>query len=123
MTLQQATEALYAAMLAHDLPAMDRLLHPDCTYIHSPGFAETKAVFLAGMRDGAYVYEQVAPQESRFIEDGDLGVVYATLAFMGGAIGVAHPAITLLTTLVWRRVDGAWQLWLRQATRVASAVP
>jgi len=117
MSLQAATDALYRAMLAHDLAALGGLLHDDCTYIHSPGWAETTAAFLAGVRDGAYVYERVRPVEQRFVEDGDLGVVYATLDFVGGPRGEAHAPVTLLTTLVWRRVDGAWRLWLRHATR------
>lgn len=117
MTVHETTQALYRAMLAHDLVALDALLHDDCLYIHSPGFGETKAAFLDGVRDGTYVYERVRPMEERIAEDGDLAVVYTTLDFMGGARGVPHPPVTLLTTLVWRRSAGAWRLWLRQATR------
>ncbi len=117
MSVHEATASLYRAMLAHDLGALADLLHDDCVYIHSPGFAETKGDFLNGVRDGTYVYERVSPKETRVVHDGDLAVVYTILDFMGGARGQAHPAVTLLTTLVWRRVDGAWRLWLRQATR------
>jgi ketosteroid isomerase-like protein len=106
-------------MLAHDIPALAALLHDDGIYIHSPGYAETKPQFLDGVRDGLYVYERVTPTTERIEIDGDLGVVYTTLDFMGGARGQPHPPLTLLTTLVWRRSDGVWRLWLRQATRVA----
>lgn len=117
MTVAEATAGLYRAMLAHDLDALRDLLHDDCVYIHSPGFAETRSAFLDGVRDGAYVYERVLPVDERIVEDGDLAVVHTTLDFMGGPSGQAHPPITLMTTLVWRRVRGAWRLWLRQATR------
>lgn len=117
MSLAEATVSLYRAMLAHDLVALAGLLHDECSYIHSPGWAETKAAFLAGVRDGAYEYERVTPTEQRFAEEGGLGVVQATLDFVGGPKGEPHAPVTLLTTLVWRRVDGAWRLWLRHATR------
>lgn len=117
MTPEAATAALYRAMLAHDLAALDALLHDDGIYIHSPGFTETKRAFLDGVRDGLYEYEVVLPIDERVERDGDLAVVHSTLDFQGGARGTPHIPFRLLTTLVWRRVDGVWRLWLRHATR------
>jgi ketosteroid isomerase-like protein len=117
VTPGEATAALYRAMLAHDVPALAALLHDECLYIHSPGFGETKQAFLDGVRDGLYEYERVRPATEQVVSSGDLAVVYSALDFMGGPRGQPHQPVVLLTTLVWRRVDGAWRLWLRQATR------
>ncbi|MGE0223853.1 MAG: alpha/beta fold hydrolase [Acetobacteraceae bacterium] len=113
-----AVRALYRAMLAHDVPALDAMLTEDLVYVHSPGFAETKRQFLDGVRDGLYEYERVRPVDERIRVSGDMASVYTTLDFMGGARGKPHPPVTLITTLVWVRQDGSWRMMLRQATRV-----
>jgi len=120
LELQATLRHLYAAMLGQDLDTVGRLLADDLVYIHSPGFAETRGQFLDGMRDGLYVYERVHPTEERIEVSGDLAVVYTTLDFMGGAAGQDHPPVTLLTTLGWRRRQGRWVMFLRQATRVVT---
>jgi ketosteroid isomerase-like protein len=109
---------LYAAMLAHDIPALDALLTDDCVYVHSTGLAETKAAFLDGVRTGLYEYERVRPVSEMIQESGDLAVVYTTLDFVGGPRGQPNAPTTLITTLVWRREAGGWRLTIRQATRV-----
>lgn len=117
-TVRAATDALYRAMLAHDIPALDRLLDPDVVYVHSPGFAETKQQFLDGVCDGLYVYERVRPVDETITETAEMAMVHTTLDFMGGPKGQDHPPVTLLTTLVWRRSGQGWLLLLRHATRV-----
>ena len=117
-TVRTAIDALYRAMLTHDIPALAALLDNDVVYVHSPGFAETKQQFLDGVRDGLYVYERVRPVDERITETADMAMVYTTLDFMGGPQGQAHPPVTLLTSLVWRRSGQGWRLLLRHATRV-----
>lgn len=117
-TVRAAIDALYRAMRAHDIPALDALLDDDVVYVHSPGFTETKQQFLDGVRDGLYVYERVRPIEERITETADMAMVYTPLDFMGGPKGQDHPPVTLLTTLVWRRSGQGWRLLLRHATRV-----
>lgn len=119
--VKDAIAALYAAMEAHDLAALAGLVDDDLVYIHSPGFAETRQAFLDGVRDGLYVYEIVRPMSERIEVSGDLAVAYTVLDFAGGAQGQPHPRITLLTTLAWRRRNGHWRLWLRQATRAVTS--
>jgi ketosteroid isomerase-like protein len=122
IAMEYAVAALYRAMLAHDLAALDGLLAEDVVYIHSTGLAETKAAFLDGVRDGLYEYERVLPESQRIVESGDLAMVYAVLDFAGGLKGMPHPPTRLITTLVWRRMplspEAGWRLILRQATRI-----
>ena len=116
--VEAAVRALYSAMLAHDLPALDGLLADDLVYVHSTGLAETKREFLDGVRDGLYEYERVRPVSESIHVSGDMASVYTTLDFMGGERGRPHPPVTLITTLVWVRQAGIWRMLLRQATRV-----
>ena len=117
-TLEDAMRALYAAMLAHDIPALEQLLTEDSVYIHSTGLTETRAAFLNGVRDGLYEYQRVRPVSETIRQSGDLAAVYTVLDFMGGKRGLAHKPVTLLTTLIWERRDRIWRMSLRQATRV-----
>lgn len=117
-TIEDAVAALYRAMLAHDLPALDELLAEDTVYVHSTGLAETKRAFLDGVRDGLYEYERIRPESQRCVVSGDMAMVYAVLDFVGGARGRSHPPTRLITTLVWTRHAGGWQMILRQATRI-----
>ena len=117
-SIENAVRALYAAMLAHDIAALDGLLADDAVYVHSTGLAETRTEFLNGVRDGLYEYEQVQPTAEQIHWSGDLAAVHTVLAFRGGPRGQAHPPVTLITTLVWVRRDGAWRLAVRQATRI-----
>ncbi len=116
--LPTAIQALYQAMLAHDISALDALLADDAVYVHSTGLAESKTAFLHGVRDGLYEYQQVQPDTPRIIRAGDLAVVYTTLDFRGGPRGQAHPAVRLITTLVWTCHANTWRLSLRHATRI-----
>jgi len=116
-TIEQVVRALYNAMLAHDVAALDRLLAEDAVYVHSPGFAEDKATFLQGVRDGLYEYETVRPISERIMRADGMAMIYSLLDFQGGPRGQAHPPVQLITTLVWMRREGAWRLVLRQATR------
>ena len=116
-SIQQAVRALYDAMLAHDIAALDALLAEDAAYVHSPGFTETKPAFLNGVRDGLYEYQVARPVSERIMCSGDMAVVYSLLDFQGGPRGQAHPPVQLITTLVWMRRGGAWLLVLRHATR------
>ena len=117
-SVEAAVRALYSAMLAHDLAALDGLLADDVVYVHSTGLAETKRQFLDGVRDGLYEYELVRPVSESVHVSGDMASVYTTLDFMGGERGRPHPPVTLLTTLVWVRQAGTWRMTIRQATRV-----
>ncbi len=116
--LEGALRRLYAAMLAHDIPALDRLLAEDAVYIHSTGVVEGKRAYLDGVRDGLYVYERAHPVTEQIARDGNLAVVQTLLDFQGGPRGVAHPPVKLITTLAWRRQDGVWRMIIRHATRV-----
>lgn len=117
-TVRTAIDALYRAMIGHDIPALDALLDDDVVYVHSPGFAETKQQFLDGVRDGLYVYERVRPVDETITETADMAMVYTPLDFVGGPKGQDHPPVTLLTSLVWRRSGQGWRLLLRHATRM-----
>jgi len=52
--LAAAEQALYRAMIAQDIGALDTMLADDVVYIHSTAVAETKDGYFAGIRAGVY---------------------------------------------------------------------
>jgi len=104
-----------AAMVSKDLATLDALLADDLTYTHSGGTTDTKASFIALIKErGRY-----------------LGVDYSdtqVVPFPGGnAVAVRGRALirlegvasyTVLFLDVWALRDGAWKMVAWQATRV-----
>jgi ketosteroid isomerase-like protein len=118
MVIETSLAALYRAMLAHDIAALDDLCSAQCIYVHSNGVVENKAEFLEGVRNGTYGYEIVRPAEQRIDSSGDTAVVFDILDFQGGPRGQPHPRVRLITTLIWRRESDTWRLTHRHATRI-----
>ncbi len=52
--VRAADDARYAAMIAQDFVALDRLLADDLLYTHSTAVTDTKVQYLAALRGGKY---------------------------------------------------------------------
>jgi ketosteroid isomerase-like protein len=113
-----AEQALYRAMIAQDVTALNARLADDVVYIHSTAVAETKEGYLAGIRDGLYEYEAIESSNVSLRRFGDVSIQTGTVRMSVGARGQPKAPITLLFTLVWKQEQRAWRLWQRQATRV-----
>ena len=115
--IRAAEAALYRAMIAKDIAALDTILADDACYIHSPGFAENKAEYLAGVNRGLYDYAAITSRNVTIKVLGDTAVMHGLVEMKVSETGKPRDLLHLLFTLVWVR-DGAWRLFLRQATRV-----
>jgi ketosteroid isomerase-like protein len=113
-----AEQALYCAMIAQDLEALTELIADDAIYIHSTAVAETKAGYLAAVRDGLYEYSAIASSGVTTRRCGNVAVQTGEVTMTVGARGRPQSPIRLLFTLVWQRDQQGWRLWQRQATRV-----
>jgi hypothetical protein len=107
-----------AAMVNKDLATLDTLLADDLSYTHSGGATDTKASFLASIRDRKEKYNY-------------LGVDYSTtdvIPIPGGNAVIVRgraeirleniPSYPVLFLNVWALRDGAWKMVAWQATRV-----
>jgi ketosteroid isomerase-like protein len=115
--IRSAEAALYRAMIAKDIAALEAILADDVCYIHSPGFAENKADYLAGVKRGLYDYEAITSRNVTIKMLGDTAVMHGLVEMKVSETGKPRALLQLLFTLVWVR-DVAWRLFLRQATRV-----
>jgi ketosteroid isomerase-like protein len=57
--IQKLEDERYAAMLRRDFATLDRLLHDDLVYVHLNGAADTKASYVARLRDGVQEYRRI----------------------------------------------------------------
>ncbi len=72
-------EQRYAAMLAADVVALERLLDDALIYTHSSGAVDTKASYVAGVRDKVWAYKSIARENQRVVVRGSCALVYCRL--------------------------------------------
>src|ERR1044071_8462778 len=70
----------YAAMLAKDVAKLERLLDDALVYMHSSGVADSKASYIAGLRDGVWDYGRIDRTEQSVKVVGDTALVFNRLA-------------------------------------------
>jgi hypothetical protein len=119
--VMESESALYRAQIAGSVDQIEPFLSADLVYVHSTGVAESKEEYLAGVADGLYEYGMIQSREDTRLQ------VFANVAIMNGIVdmtvsahGAAKQLIHLLFCLVWVRQGDAWQLDIRQATRIPS---
>jgi len=106
-----SVEAWKQATLKKDVPALDRLLHPDLTYSHSNGMTQTKADVLKAQANTL----SITFGETTVRVYGDTALVKGPVDFVTGT--AEAPAMHHLNVLqVWLKGPGGWQLVARQAT-------
>jgi ketosteroid isomerase-like protein len=116
-----AERALYRAMIAQDLAALDAILADDSVYIHSTAVGESKPGYLDGVRDGLYEYGSIDSDDVSVRYCGDVAIQTGTVRMTVSARGQPKTPITLLFTFVWKREQRGCRLWQRQATRLVEA--
>jgi ketosteroid isomerase-like protein len=91
-------------------------------YVHSTAVAETKDVWLAGIRSGLYEYGLIESDAVVAAIHGDVAVQTGETRMSVGARDQPKAPIHLLVTLVWKRESRGWRLWRRHSTRVHTAL-
>ena len=69
----------YGAMLAADAATLERLLDDELTYTHSSGTVDTKATYIAGVRDKVWEYKAISRENERAVVRGSCALVFCRL--------------------------------------------
>jgi hypothetical protein len=105
----------FDAMLAADIPTLERLLHERIGYGHSNAARDTRSSLLGKIASGALDYRRIEHPISEVIVDGDTAVVVGTMRAT-----VVLPDTTLelagSTISVWSRSNDEWLLLAFQPT-------
>jgi hypothetical protein len=115
--LLASNSARFTAMVRGDLPALDTLLGPELSYIHSDGALESKAQFLATLRNGRLRYQAIEPSDLKTRLYGDVGVVTGR-SRMGVIAGSELLQFSVRFTAIYRHTAKSWVLVAWQATRL-----
>jgi ketosteroid isomerase-like protein len=107
----------YAAMLGKDIAALERLLHPDLVYMHSSGVADTKASYIAGVRDRVWDYSRIARSDQTVRLHGALALLFNRLKIDLSVRGVAK-SLDNRALAVWVADEGVWRLIALQSGMV-----
>jgi len=103
-----------AAMVKKDLAALAAVLGDDLTYTHSGGTTDTKASFLALIKDrGRYLGVDYSDTQVVQLNAGTVIVRGRALIRLEDT-----PSYTVLFLDVWALRDGSWKMVAWQATRV-----
>ena len=109
-----AMEAFKDAMIHKDGVALDKLLAPDLTYVHSGGEFQDKAAVISSIVSGKTIIERMDYSDTsvRF---------YGKTALVRGRVDLYHSATNIVhmnVLHVWERGPQGWQMVARQATRL-----
>jgi hypothetical protein len=115
----QLEEQRYAAMLAADVATLERLLDDQLTYTHSNGVVDTKASYIAGVREKLWEYKSISREGERVVLRGDAGLVYCRLRIDLLVRGTPRK-VDANVLGVWTRSGGEWRLLAIQSTPAAS---
>ena len=77
--VRELEEQRYGAMLRADLATLDRLLDDGLTYTHSSGAVDTKASYLAGVRDKTWEYKTISRENERVVVRAGFALVFCRL--------------------------------------------
>jgi uncharacterized protein DUF4440 len=112
-----SNSARFTAMVRGDLTALDTLLGPELSYIHSDGALESKAQFLATLRTGRLRYQAIEPADLKTRLYGDVGIVTGRSRIRVLA-GSELLQFSIRFTAIYRHTAKSWVLVAWQATRL-----
>jgi hypothetical protein len=113
----KAEEARFAAQMAGDVAAMQRLFGDDLVYIHSSTLEDTKASFIESIRSGNVKYRSMKRGDVKVRTYGCIAIVSGRASFEVTARG-QELALDLLYHAVWAKRAAGAQFVSWQATRV-----
>jgi ketosteroid isomerase-like protein len=98
----------YAAMLAKDVTALERLLDEQLVYVHSSGVADTRESYLRGLRE-TWDYRRINRSDQTVRVSGDTALVFNRLE-IGIEVDGVRKELDNRALAVWVRRGGAWRL-------------
>lgn len=105
------------ALLAADIPALDKLLSRRLVFTHANALSDTKETFLEKMRQGRIVYVRLEVTESRVIELKESAILLCRMTAELLVAGVPK-RIDNRTLSIWAIEDGQYSLVAYQPTPV-----
>jgi ketosteroid isomerase-like protein len=98
----------FAAMLAKDFGALERMVHEELLYTHSSGITDTKASGLDSMKSGKVKYKSASCSERRVRVLNEVALVNGR-AHIEADIGGEPRTLKLLFLNAWAKTPQGWK--------------
>ena len=112
--IEHLEDRRYAAMLEADLATLEELLHEEAVYAHSTGGMDSKAAYIASLRDKVTVYKKIVRHEQTVRVTGDIGLAFSHTEIESEYKG-ADLHLNNRMLAVWLREDGVWRFLALQS--------
>ena len=98
----------FAAMVARDFVALDKLVHDELLYTHSSGVTDTKPSWLESMKSGKVKYKSASCSERQVRFFGEVALIRGRAAIEVD-IGGQPKSLRLLFLNAWTRTPQGWK--------------
>jgi ketosteroid isomerase-like protein len=98
----------FAAMVARDFAALDKLVHDELLYTHSSGVTDSKPSWLESMKSGKVKYKSASCSERQVRFFGDVALIRGRAAIEVD-IGGEPKSLRLLFLNAWTRTPQGWK--------------
>lgn len=116
--VSQATASLMKAMVAASATDLERVTLPQLSYGHAGGQVQNQREFIAGATSGRVVFRDIKVSRPVLLIDGDIALD-RHLATYHVEIGGKTSTTDVEILHVWRKRDGQWRLFARQAFKAS----
>ena len=110
----------YAATLAKDVDALERLLHSDLVYMHSSGVADSKASYIDGIRERVWDYKSVQRSDQTVKAHNGFALVFNRLVIDIAVKGVERN-LNNRALAIWTPEGSSWRLIAMQSGPIPEA--
>lgn len=115
----KSVEALTKAVFeTKDSAAIDALVVADATYAHSSGVVENKKEMVHAAVTAAANYKNIEIEKGTISIQGNTAVLRHNLRAVSVAPNGSESPLNLGILQVWRKENGKWKIWGRQAVRI-----
>ena len=98
----------FAAMIARDFAALEKMTHDELLYTHSSGVTDTKASWLESMKSGKVKYKSASCSERQVKFFGEVALIRGRAA-IEVEIGGQPKSLRLLFLNAWTRTPQGWK--------------
>lgn len=107
--IEAADEARYKAMIALDLPALERIFGDDLLYTHGSAATDTKREYIDALKSGKYKYRSAKKEGVTVRIYGDVAIMHGRVTIEAEVDGSPRTLNNVFVN-VWVKRDGHWLL-------------
>ena len=104
----QLEDRRFAAMVARDFAALEKMTHDELLYTHSSGVTDTKASWLESMKSGKVKYKSASCSDRQVRFFGDVALTRGRAAIEVD-IGGQPKSLRLLFLMAYTRTPQGWK--------------